>query len=196
MQGTRSGQRGTRPRVIVHNYGLSQWPSPPRPSKACFDPVRVLASRSRSQTPPPTYASHIAPGEPHAPHTAALLLIPNLARPILGRLTSGLASDPKLGQSNRSTVLYSPPSSALPGPSTMPPGAPTPMPDSKVLWFSFERNFFFAPPRLQFVGCLVAACAAAACCRHDPHGHGHVWCVPCCLLTLLLAGLSLSVVGY
>ena len=47
MQGTRSGQRGTRPRVIVHSYGLSQWPSSPRPSKACFDPVRVLASRGQ-----------------------------------------------------------------------------------------------------------------------------------------------------
>ena len=47
MQGTRSGQRGTRPRVIVHSYGLSQRPSPPRPSKACFDPVRVLASRGQ-----------------------------------------------------------------------------------------------------------------------------------------------------
>ena len=35
MQGTRSGQRGTRPRVIVHKYVLSQWPSPPCPSKAC-----------------------------------------------------------------------------------------------------------------------------------------------------------------
>ena len=48
MQGTRSGQRGTRPRVIVHSYGLSQWPSPPRPSKACSEPVRVLAACGQS----------------------------------------------------------------------------------------------------------------------------------------------------